>query len=146
MAPTIPDGALIRVLPAPVEGCRVGMVVACLSEGGTLFAHRIVRRVRSGGQEWLLTLGDGWRICDPPVPAGRVVGTVEAWRTDGDWTAPVLAPTRRGAAALLARGTTALVAASLHLHPQVARRVAGTGLTLEAWLKSACRHWSRLRS
>jgi hypothetical protein len=145
MAPTIPGGALIRVLPAPAEGCRVGMVVVCLSEGGTLFAHRVVRRVQRGGQEWLLTLGDGWRICDPPVPASRVVGTVDAWRTDCDWIAPVAAPTRRGVAAVLARSSTALVAATLHLHPQVARRVAGTGLTLEAWLKSAWRHWSRLR-
>jgi hypothetical protein len=143
MAPTIPDGALIRVVPVPPEGCRPGMVVACLSERGTLFAHRVVRCVQRHGEEWLLTLGDGWKLCDPPVPAARVVGTVGAWRVEGDWTAPAPPPPRRGVTRVLAVASIALVAFGLRLHPQVARRTAGTGLQLGAWLKTLRRRWRR---
>lgn len=135
MAPTIPHGASIRVVPLPPDGCREGLVVACLSHGGTLFAHRVVRRLRRGGEDWVLTVGDGWHLCDPPVPRTRLVGVVGTWRAEGTWREPAGAPPRRGASSILTRASVALVAATFRIHPQVARHVAGIGLNVGAWLK-----------
>jgi hypothetical protein len=136
MAPAIPDGATIRIVPLdPACALESGAVLACLSAGNTLFAHRLVRWQAWRGRRFALTLGDGWRLCDPPTPAADVVGRVDQYHDGDDWRAPPEAGPRRGLSAWLAHGSLACVSLALQVHPWLARRVAGCGLALGSVLK-----------
>lgn len=136
MEPAIPDGAKIRIVQEPDGGFQVGMVVACLSAGNTLFAHRIVRCGEWRGTRYVLTLGDGWLLCDPPTAHQNIVGVVSAYYYQGSWQAP--APCARSGrwSSLPSRVIVPIVQLALAIHPEVARRVAGTCLIVGSWLKT----------
>lgn len=86
MEPAIPSGAEIRIAPDSAVP-RVGTTVAIVTPNG-LVAHRLIAH---GTFPWnrgfVLTQGDGSRLCDPPVPVHLVLGAVAAWRLDGEWRA-----------------------------------------------------------
>jgi hypothetical protein len=136
MAPAIPDGATIRIAPVPDAGYRAGMVVACLSAGDGLFAHRVVRVVHARGRDFVLTVGDGWTLCDPPTALERVIGVVAEWRAEGEWQAPRAEATRGRWNAACSRLSTAVVRTAMRVHPEIARHVAGGCLHVGSWLKS----------
>jgi len=132
MEPTIPDGALIRIGPPPSGDYRVGDVVACV-RGEALFAHRIVYRDPAG--DIVLTRGDGWILCDPPVQRARIVGAVREYLDGGAWRAPAVALKLGGWRERISRLSYWLVRGTLPIHPEVARRVSGTMLCFGALCK-----------
>ena len=136
MEPAIPRGATIRVFPEPACGYQVGMVVACLSAGEDLFAHRLVRQAKSHGTSYILTLGDAWLICDPPTASGDIIGVVSAYKHEGDWRSPPASARRGWLSEQLARSSVVLVWLALKVHPGLARRVSGTLLRLTALLNA----------
>jgi hypothetical protein len=136
MEPGIPDGAEVRMRPLPAAGVRTGMVVACLSTGGTLFAHRVLMRATRGGRDYAITLGDGWRLCDPPVARQDILGGVTAWRAGGEWAAVDTQPVAIGTLPAITRISLHLVRAGLALHPEIGRRTAGTLLVAGSILKT----------
>jgi len=119
MEPAIPSGAEIRIAPSPAVP-PVGTPVAIVTPGG-LVAHRLVARgCLPWNRDFVLTQGDGSRLCDPPVPVHLVLGAVAEWRLDGPWCAvPSIARTARATdrrAALWRR----LVALGFAVHPWLA--------------------------
>ena len=94
MAPTLPDSSWIRVLPAEKGRFTVGQVLTYASKDRVM-AHRLVRSMKSGSTEYLITRGDATVCCDWPVPATSVLGTVIAFSTGGLWQ-PVGPPPERG--------------------------------------------------
>jgi hypothetical protein len=135
MEPAIPDGATIRVLPEPAGGYQIGMVVACLSAGEELFAHRLVRRGRNHGAAYVLTLGDNWLLCDPPTAIGDIIGLVSAYKYDGVWRSPPN-PRRSWLSQKLSQSSVTVVWLALQIHPGFARRLAGTLLRLTSLLST----------
>src|SRR5262245_3347716 len=88
MWPAIPPGARLRVRVGGAMPCRAGDVVLYLADEGYT-VHRVISPARrvSGG-EFVLTEGDARFAPDPPVPWGRVLGTVVAIETAGRWQPP----------------------------------------------------------
>jgi hypothetical protein len=80
MGDTLPSGCRIRICALPAEEYRPGQVVAFLT-GGTICAHRIVRRTRHG----VLTRGDSQSWCDLPVPIRAILGVVLERMVNGKW-------------------------------------------------------------
>ena len=143
MAPTIPDGAAIRVRPLGAQGAEAGEVLACVSRGGTLFAHRAVRQLRRAGIDWTLTVGDGWILCDSPTPAGRIVGVVHEFEAGAGWQPVGPAAARGPIVTGVSRASVAFVAAMLRLHPVLAQHLAGGCLHVGARLKALRRRLRR---
>lgn len=94
MAPTLRDGSWIRVRPAAGGPFTAGQVLTYAAKD-RLVAHRLVRSVKSGSAEYLITRGDATVCCDWPVEAMSVLGTVIGFSTDGLWQ-PVPPPPERG--------------------------------------------------
>lgn len=138
MEPAIPSGAQIRIAPAAALP-SVGTAVAIVTPGG-LVAHRVVGRGRlPWNRRFVLTQGDGSRLCDPPIPAELILGTVTAWRQTDSWQrVPPPATTARaaGVRAMLWRW---LVRASLVMHPRLATALVRVSLrgrvSNVAWLE-----------
>ena len=94
MAPTLPDGSWIRVRPAADGRFTVGQVLTYVAKDRVV-AHRLVRSMKSGSTEYLITRGDATVCCDWPVVATSVLGTVVGFSADGLWQ-PVGPPPARG--------------------------------------------------
>ena len=94
MAPTLPDGSWIRVRPAADGRFTVGQVLTYVAKDRVV-AHRLVRSMKSGSDEYLITRGDATLVCDWPVMATSVLGTVVGFSSDGLWQ-PVGPPPERG--------------------------------------------------
>jgi hypothetical protein len=85
MAPAIPAGARLRVRVLQQKAYGRGDIVFSLSDNGFL-VHRIAQRPRWGAaMGYLLTRGDACLVPDVPVIKDRVIGTVVAFRSGGDW-------------------------------------------------------------
>lgn len=93
MGPVLPAGSLIRVRPAADDRFMVGQVLTYVAKDRVV-AHRLVRSVKSGGQEYLITRGDATVCCDWPVPAASVLGLVTGFSSAGGWQ-PVGPPLKR---------------------------------------------------
>jgi hypothetical protein len=130
MEPTLAHGASVRIRPLPRGAYREGQIVACALKD-ELFAHRIV----FCGAEAIVTRGDNRVLCDPPTPKGEIVGLVEACRTGESWSAPAGPPAPRWPA--ITSSNLRLVRASLDVHPELGRRVAGTVLHIGRLLNIA---------
>jgi hypothetical protein len=129
MATTLPAGAFIRIRCGD-QDAPAGAVVAFV-HGQRLMAHRVVRRGRGPrAAAHVLTRGDAFAVCDPPIPVTTVLGRVTAWRpgADGPWSPPAGPPARGPVAVAL----DALIGGLLDLHPALARWVAARAL----WLRN----------
>ncbi|MHB8653635.1 MAG: S24/S26 family peptidase [Terriglobia bacterium] len=85
MGTTIPDGSQIRIRPSEAEALGVGQVVAFLA-GQSLRAHRLVYKGKGERLgKYLLTLGDAWLYCDPPIHVSAALGVVTEYRHGGEW-------------------------------------------------------------
>jgi hypothetical protein len=94
MGTTIPDGSQIHIRPLEAEAMLEGQVVAFFA-GQSLRAHRIVYRGKGERLgRYLLTLGDGWLYCDPPVHISAALGLVTEYCVNGVWCAPAALPGR----------------------------------------------------
>ncbi len=126
MLPTLRPGAHVRIRCGHAAAA-LGDVVAFLNAGG-LMGHRLVARRRG----YLITRGDGSALCDPPIPATAVLGTLTAWRLDetDQWRAVPPSPPPVPAAVL----GTSLVAKLLAVHPGLARAAAIVPLVLRSVL------------
>jgi hypothetical protein len=118
MGATIPDGSRIRIRARGEESFRPGQIVACL-ENGFLFAHRVVH-VR---KDAIITQGDGWILCDPPLRTSQVVGEVISRRVGDAWVAPAAEAGRPAAAERAARRQVRLIALCLRIDLAFARFV-----------------------
>jgi hypothetical protein len=134
MEPTIPDGARIQIDAGSPRPYRTGQIVACLA-GERLFAHRIVHCARNRSGELVLTRGDGWLLCDSPTPVQRIVGVVTEYWDGTRWREPGGPALRRGWRAAASLASSWLVRASIPVHLEFARRVAGCMLVAGALLK-----------
>ncbi len=124
MGTTIPDGSQIRIRAVGDEALREGQVVAFLA-GPSLCAHRIVYRGgggRLGG--YLLTLGDGWVYCDPPIPVAAALGVVTEYKLNGKWRIPSPRPRRSRAEQRKADLNVAFIRAVMRLNVGWAQRIA----------------------
>ena len=88
MGATLADGAMARVSLQAGGSCAGGDVVL-FRQGGTVVAHRVVRRTAG----YLMTRGDARIAPDPPVPLERVIGRVEG-TVRGDGVSPLAVPSR----------------------------------------------------
>lgn len=75
MHPLIRAGDMIHVQPVGPTSFGVGDIVVYES-GCRMIAHRVVRRWEENGCQLLLTKGDAFDGCDPPVPISRLMGKV----------------------------------------------------------------------
>jgi hypothetical protein len=93
MGSSLPDGSRIRVRLAADPQFRVGQVLTCVAQDRVV-AHRLVRSVKSGSKEYLITRGDATVCCDWPVPSASVLGIVIGFCTSEVWE-PVGLPRER---------------------------------------------------
>jgi len=93
MGPTLPAGSWIRVRLAADGEFMVGQVLTYVAKDRVL-AHRLVRSVKSGNQEYLITRGDATVCCDLPVVSSSVIGIVTEYCAAGSWQ-PVGPPRAR---------------------------------------------------
>jgi len=135
MGQTIPDGARIRIEPRPAPNYRRGQIVACL-ERGLLFAHRVVH-VHGDA---LITQGDGWTYCDPPMRTSQVIGEVVSCNQDGLWHTPAESAVRSPCEAHAAARHVRVVARCLAINLGFARLVARQIIRVHIWQKH-CRRW-----
>lgn len=114
MIPTLPPGTKIRI-DSGGQDPEIGQVVA-FRWGTGLIAHRVVARSKG----FIVTRGDGQKLCDPPVPLGGIVGVVNARWNDDRWCDLPARP----APATGDRAGLVLAMALLAIHPAAARYVA----------------------
>jgi hypothetical protein len=85
MGRAIPSGSRIRIVHSEEVTWRKGQVVAFLA-GSRVMVHRVVHVGRRGAaRRFLITLGDGNWICDPPVGLETIAGLVEEFRVGDHW-------------------------------------------------------------
>jgi hypothetical protein len=84
MGPALPDGSWIRVRLAAADQFMAGQVLTYVAKDRVV-AHRLVRSVKSGSKEYLITRGDATVCCDLPVVASSVIGIVTEYCTTGAW-------------------------------------------------------------
>lgn len=118
MGETIPNGSRIRIRLTSEEGFQPGQIVACM-EKGFLFAHRIVHV----GKGAIITQGDAWVLCDPPVRTSQVIGEVVSCRVGEEWNSPAAAASRPAAEARAARRQVRLISMCLGIDLSLARFV-----------------------
>lgn len=134
MANTIPDGSRIRIRWTG-KNYRPGQIVACL-ERGFLFAHRVVHARRDA----IITQGDGWILCDPPLRVSEVIGEVIAYRAEGEWRAPAAEPARSASDARAAGRQVCIIASCLRMNLAFARCMTRQMIRLYTF-REQCRHW-----
>ena len=119
MGPVLPDGSKIRVRLAADDQFTVGQVLTWVAKDRVV-AHRLVRSVKSGNKEYLITRGDATVCCDWPVPATSLLGIVIGFSIPGVWQPVGPAPQRwfgfRGLAFLI----SSLIANILGVSPSAA--------------------------
>jgi hypothetical protein len=85
MAPAIPAGARLRVRVLQEKAYGRGDIVFFFTDNGFI-VHRIAHWPRWGAAVgYFLTRGDACLVPDVPVKGDRVIGTVVAFRSGGDW-------------------------------------------------------------
>src|ERR1700730_15998715 len=85
MGLAIPNGSRIPIVHSDGGTWRVGQVVAFLA-GSRVMVHRVMHVGRRGAARgFLITLGDGNWICDPPVELDTIAGLVEEFRVGDHW-------------------------------------------------------------
>jgi len=77
MVPSVLPGDLISVQKTGLADISPGEIVL-FSQQGRLFAHRVVRRVRSVVNPYLITRGDRLGQDDPPVSSSELLGRVSS--------------------------------------------------------------------
>ena len=123
MSPTIPHGARIKVCPPESPGYHVGQIVVCVIQNA-LYVHRIVYCGSSGRVEpFVLTQGDGWLLCDPPVRKSAIIGVVKEFSVEGAWHVAAEHASRRPWRRAVAATHVLLIRSCLAIHHQLARRV-----------------------
>lgn len=135
MGDTIPNGSRIRIQWRNRTNYQLGQIVACV-EHGFLFAHRIVH-VRGDA---IITQGDGWILCDPPLRVSQVIGEVVACRVRGEWHSPAGEPVRFTSDARAARLQVRIIAMFLRMDLALARFVARQMIKLNI-LRKRCFRW-----
>jgi hypothetical protein len=93
MEGALPDGSRIRVRLADKDPFMVGQVLIYVAKD-RMVVHRLVRTVKSGDDQYLITRGDATVCCDLPVPASSVLGIVQEFSSTGAWE-PVGPPVER---------------------------------------------------
>lgn len=121
MHPTLSEGARILIRVADEQEYVPGTVVACL-ENEYLFAHRIAYRGRGPRSDIVVTQGDAWILCDPPLRTSAIVGIVEARQVNGEWS-PLPALARPPAAARSAKRHAQAMGLCLRFGLRFARRM-----------------------
>jgi hypothetical protein len=85
MGLAIPNGSRIRIVHSEGVTWHNGQVVAFLA-GSRVMVHRVMHVGRRGAaRRFLITLGDGNWICDPPVALETIAGLVEEFQVDDHW-------------------------------------------------------------
>lgn len=135
MGDTIPNGSRIRIQWRDGDNYRTGQIVACV-EHGFLFAHRIVHVRR----DTIITQGDGWILCDPPLRVSQVIGEVIACCLESDWRSPSGEAARFKSDARAARLQVCLIAMCLRVNLEFARLVAIQMIKLNI-LRRRCLQW-----
>lgn len=75
MNPVLPNQSRIRVKLVAGDQFLVGQVLTYVVKDRVV-AHRLVRSVKSGSREYVITRGDATACCDWPVPTTSVLGIV----------------------------------------------------------------------
>jgi hypothetical protein len=133
MGLTIPDGSRIRI--QWTDTYRPGQIVACLQHG-FLFAHRVVYTRGDA----IITQGDGWILCDPPVRDSEVIGEVVACCMGEGWHSPAAEPGRPKSDARAARRQVRIIAMCLRVDLAFARFMTRQMIRLYTF-REHCRHW-----
>lgn len=110
MAPFLPGGSRILVVPAPLDRIVPGDLVVYETESRVV-CHRALRRRVDGDGLAFLTKGHGWRTLEAWVAGARLIGKVAAIERDGGVTS-LETPLRR-LRARLAAGRSLLALRSL---------------------------------
>ncbi len=82
MGMSMPHGSSIVIQPVEKDRYVLGEVVACLS-GTNLVAHRIIYKGHGKLANHLVTRGDAWLLCDPPIQLSEVVGKIASCDFNG---------------------------------------------------------------
>jgi hypothetical protein len=123
MGRALAAGTRVRIRCGTQPG-PLGAVVVIAGDGA-LFAHRIVGRGRGRrAHGYLLTRGDRTVLCDGPVEASRVIGTVTECREGDGWRPVPGAAGRSPLRAWLAAAHRGAMLAALEAHVALARGLA----------------------
>jgi hypothetical protein len=128
MGSTLPEGSRIRVRPAGKETFKVGQVLTYVA-ADRVFVHRVVRFVRSGNNQYLITRGDRTVCCDLPVLEASVLGIVTEFSAAGAWRPVGPPPEKWFGFRWMASAIASLVGGLLRISPSwalwAARRIIG---------------------
>jgi len=124
MAPTLGDGAWVRVRGGGAGPSAVDSAIAFLAGGRDLTIHRLI--FGPADSRYVLTRGDGNLLCDPPVPRTDVLGRVVQVRQGSDEWVDLTGPD--GSPGLLTRWHEATMQRALAVHVRLAQFVALLGL------------------
>jgi len=142
MAPTLADGSWIRVRLAADGRFTVGQVLTYVAKDRVV-AHRLVRSMKSGSTEYLITRGDATVCCDWPVPATSVLGTVIEFSTDGLWQSIGPPPERGLGFRSMAFLISNLVAHLLRVSPRAAVSTAKSIIRIHGMVAKAMGYLKR---
>nr|WP_306793119.1 signal peptidase I [Desulfopila inferna] len=85
MAPTVVEGAMVRILPITPDAVRLGDVVLFKKEGiGTIF-HRVALKFRRNNRQYIQTWGDNVPHPDSCFPRSEILGKVVAYQINDIW-------------------------------------------------------------
>ena len=138
MGETIPDGSRIRIQWR--ANYQPGQIVACI-EHGLLFAHRVVH-VHGDA---IITQGDGWILCDPPLLVSHVIGEVISWRSGGAWHALAAEAARSPSDSRAARRQVRITAMCLGIDLAFARFITRLMIRLYSFRKHCRRRFAFFR-
>jgi hypothetical protein len=140
MGAALPEGR-IRVRFAADTDLRIGRVLMYLAQDRAV-AHRFIRRMYVGPNEYFITRGDATAFCDAPVRRSAVVGVVTEFFGGGKWQGigppPAHSLVHRAVAAMLVYTSAGL----LRLHPKCAN---WWTLGAVAVRRTGLKVWGRIR-
>ena len=132
MSPAIPGRVRLRIRLLAEQPCHPGDIVYFLTDNGFV-VHRVIYRSRKNSAAgYLLTLGDNCLSPDPPVRNDRILGTVIAVHTAGEWRSPSPPINRSVLHRLIRAATSATMIATVTISVPAARRLAAVFLELES--------------
>lgn len=142
MGCTLPDGSRIRVRLAEGDRFTIGQVLTYVAKDQVV-AHRLVRSVKSGGKEYLITRGDATVCCDWPVPAVSVLGIVIGFSAAGLWQPVGQPPERWFGFRSMASLISSLVANILKVSPAAAVWTAKCIIRIHGLIEKVTGHLKR---
>ncbi|MCK5100094.1 MAG: signal peptidase I [Desulfobacteraceae bacterium] len=85
MSPAIYAGALINICPVREKQIKLGDIVFIKTDSDLTLIHRVSRKFKHNGKQFIQTWGDNNPTPDRSVPASYVLGRIFSIKPDNEW-------------------------------------------------------------